>query len=220
MSARNEILSKIRNAIPAKNADRKATVETRIKKHLPSHKPFAITNKKEIKKLFIAKAQAAEASVKECAKGDIEKEIISFIRQHNLPMQLRMGDDVRLEKYKIGKNKMLEVLHGRSHGEDLVTVSHAFGGAAETGTLALTSGKDNPTTLNFLAENHIVILQEKDLLLHQEDIWAKLRKTYGEGQMPRTLNYITGPSRSADIEQTLILGAHGALRLHILVVKD
>ena len=41
---------------------------------------------------------------------------------------------------------------------------------------------------------------------------------YGKGQMPRTVNWITGPSRSADIEQTLLLGAHGPQRLHVIVV--
>ena len=109
---------------------------------------------------------------------------------------------------------------GPSDGQDEVTVSHAFGGAAETGTLALVSGKENPTTLNFLASNHIVALDMNDLKLHQEEIWEALRQQYGNGNMPRTFNFITGPSRSADIEQTLILGAHGPLRLHILLVGD
>jgi L-lactate dehydrogenase complex protein LldG len=49
-------------------------------------------------------------------------------------------------------------------------------------------------------------------------VFAKLRGIYGKGGAPRTLNFITGPSRSADIEQTLLLGAHGPRRLHIVVV--
>ena len=50
-----------------------------------------------------------------------------------------------------------------------------------------------------------------------EDV--NLRARYGKDKMPRTLNLITGPSRSADIEQTLILGAHGPRKLHIIVVE-
>jgi L-lactate dehydrogenase complex protein LldG len=42
----------------------------------------------------------------------------------------------------------------------------------------------------------------------------------GATLMPRTVNWITGPSRTADIEQTLLLGAHGPQRLHILIVND
>jgi L-lactate dehydrogenase complex protein LldG len=51
-------------------------------------------------------------------------------------------------------------------------------------------------------------------------VWARIRYAYGKGGMPRTVNWITGPSRSGDIEQTLLLGAHGPRRLHILLVRE
>ncbi len=95
-----------------------------------------------------------------------------------------------------------------------------FGGIAESGTLALLSGQDNPTTLNFLPDNHIVVLSEHDIAGAYETVFGTIRDLYGKGQMPRTVNLVTGPSRSADIEQTLILGAHGPRRLHIVVVAD
>jgi len=97
-------------------------------------------------------------------------------------------------------------------------VSHAFGGVAETGTLVLTSGQDNPTSLNFLPDNHIVVIEAKDIAGDYESIWPRLREKFGDGLMPRAVNLITGPSRSADIEQTLILGAHGPRRLHVILV--
>jgi L-lactate dehydrogenase complex protein LldG len=84
----------------------------------------------------------------------------------------------------------------------------------------LTSGADNPTTLNFLPDTHIVVLQASDIAGDYETLWGRLRERYGAGTMPRTINWITGPSRSADIEQTLILGAHGPRRLHVIVVKE
>ena len=77
---------------------------------------------------------------------------------------------------------------------------------------------DNPTTLNFLPDNHIVVLPRDAILADYESVFAKLRGAYGKGGAPRTLNFITGPSRSADIEQTLLLGAHGPRRLHIVIV--
>jgi L-lactate dehydrogenase complex protein LldG len=97
-------------------------------------------------------------------------------------------------------------------------VSHAFGGIAETGTLVMTSGKDNPSTINFLPEHHIVVINAKDVDGDMETVLAKVRKKFGKGVMPRTLNFITGPSRSGDIEQKIILGAHGPRALHIIVV--
>jgi L-lactate dehydrogenase complex protein LldG len=88
---------------------------------------------------------------------------------------------------------------------------------AETGTLILTSGPDNPTTLNFLPENHIVILFADDIAGNYEDVWDRLRRMNGSN-LPRTVNMITGPSRTGDIEQTIELGAHGPRRLHIMIV--
>jgi L-lactate dehydrogenase complex protein LldG len=112
----------------------------------------------------------------------------------------------------------MEVLRGPSDGHDLAAVSHAFTAVAETGTLVLTSGPDNPTTLNFLPDVHIVVVDAADVAADFETVMERLRERYGTGIMPRTVNMITGPSRSADIEQTLLLGAHGPRKLHVIVV--
>ena len=114
--------------------------------------------------------------------------------------------------------KNLELKTGPSDGSDETGISHAFGGIAETGTLVMTSGADNPTTLNFLPENHIVVLEAASISGDLETVMVSIRKAYGKGVMPRTVNFITGPSRSGDIEQTILLGAHGPRALHILVV--
>src|SRR5262249_8498910 len=113
----------------------------------------------------------------------------------------------------------LTVTVGASDGKQLASVSHAFAAVAETGTLVLTSGPDNPTTLNFLPDNHIVIVDAADVAADFESVVARLRARCGERQLPRVVNMITGPSRSADIEQTLILGAHGPRRLHVIMVS-
>jgi L-lactate dehydrogenase complex protein LldG len=86
--------------------------------------------------------------------------------------------------------------------------------------LVLTSGTDNPTTLNFLPDNHIVVVDVNDVVGDFETIFVQLRRHFGERQLPRLVNLITGPSRSADIEQTLILGAHGPRRLHVILAGE
>src|SRR5207237_257633 len=116
--------------------------------------------------------------------------------------------------------RTLDVTTGRSDGRQLVALSHAFGAVAETGTLVLTSGPDNPTTLNFLPDTHVVVVDAGDIAGDYEAVWERLRETFGAGLMPRTVNLITGPSRSADIEQMLILGAHGPRRLHVMIVGE
>ena len=103
-------------------------------------------------------------------------------------------------------------------GADLVGVSHADAGVAETGTLVLTSGPDNPTTLNFLPDHHIVVVDASTVSGDYETVWADLRRRFGAGAMPRTVNLVTGPSRSADIGQVLQLGAHGPVAVHIFVL--
>ena len=97
-----------------------------------------------------------------------------------------------------------------------MSLTHAFAGIAETGTLMLRSGADAPTTLNFLPDTNIVLIEAGRIVGAYEEAWAMLRAA--GGAMPRTVNFITGPSRSADIEQTLQLGAHGPRRLHILLL--
>jgi L-lactate dehydrogenase complex protein LldG len=169
---------------------------------------------------FKAEAARAQASVAEVDHAaDVPAEIARYLREANLPAALRMGEDARLAAMPWGETA-LEITHGPSDGHDHVGVSAAFAGIAESGTLALCSGPDNPTTINFLPDNHVAIVFARDIVGDYESVWRKLRERYGKGAMPRTLNLITGPSRSADIEQTLLLGAHGPRRLHIVIVKD
>jgi L-lactate dehydrogenase complex protein LldG len=84
--------------------------------------------------------------------------------------------------------------------------------------LFLLSGPDNPTTLNFLPEAHIVLIEAADIAGCYEEAFDRLRAIYGEGNLPRSVNLISGPSRTADIEQTIVRGAHGPRRLLVLIL--
>jgi len=163
-------------------------------------------------------AAAAGTATRVADAADVPKEIAALLRAHNLPMTVRRGDDPRLAALPWEREKTLTVGIGASNGNDLVSVSHAFGAVAESGTLMLLSGSDNPTTLNFLPDTHVVLVSAQDVAGDYESLWQRLRDRYGAGTMPRTVNLITGPSRSADIGQTMILGAHGPRRLHVIVV--
>jgi hypothetical protein len=111
----------------------------------------------------------------------------------------------------------LALRFGRASGDETTGVSQAFCGIVETGSLVILSGPDNPTTLNFLPDHHLVVLHRKDLVMHIEDVWTRMRTQ--QANWPRTVNIITGPSRTADIEQTIQIGAHGPRRLHVLLVN-
>ncbi len=86
-------------------------------------------------------------------------------------------------------------------------IVRACAGIAETGTIVSFSD-DCPSGMLFLVERLIVVVDKQDIVAYQEDIWQKLRQRFG-GNMPRAVNFITGPSRTADVEQTIQLGAHG-----------
>jgi len=99
---------------------------------------------------------------------------------------------------------------------DLTGITGAFCALAETGTLMLLSGPATPATTSLLPETHIAVLPLDRLVATMEDAWGLLRAE--GGTMPRAVNFVSGPSRTADIEQTVTLGAHGPYRVHIVIV--
>ena len=113
---------------------------------------------------------------------------------------------------------MLEIRRGRAVDADQVGLTTAFAGIAETGTLMLLSAPDTPTTVAFLPETSIVVLRADRVLRAYEDGLRLLCEE--KGALPRSVNLITGPSRSGDIEQTIQLGAHGPKRLLVLLVDE
>ena len=131
---------------------------------------------------------------------------------------VRMAPDPGLEALPWDGQALLDVARGPAVEPDQASVTAALAGVAETGTLVLHSGATAPTTLNFLPETHIVVLDAAAMVGAYEEVWDRLRAAGGAAPLPRTVNLITGPSRSADIEQTLQLGAHGPRRLHIILV--
>jgi L-lactate dehydrogenase complex protein LldG len=223
MNARSDIFANIRRSlgVTGREATRRGIVQDRLEQAPKGVLPARgqVSGKERIA-LFRTMAEAAFATVAEVkSHADVPQAVADYLRGHNLPAAVRIGQDERLAGMPWGDTS-LHLSHGPSEGADLNAVSHAFGAVAETGTIAMVSGPDNPSTLNFLPDNHIVVLRARDVQGDYEALWAKVRFAYGKGVMPRTVNWITGPSRSADIEQTLLLGAHGPRRLHIVLVRE
>jgi L-lactate dehydrogenase complex protein LldG len=223
MSARDDIMASIRRSlgVTGKEAPRRHIVQDRIERAPKGTIPARGQGSGEERlAVFKTQAELALATVIEVqAYGDVPRAVAQYLRNHNLPAALRMGQDPRLTGMPWAETS-LDISTGRSDGADLNAVSHAFGGVAESGTVVMVSGPENPSTLNFLPDNHIVVVLAKDICADYESAWSKVRYAFGKGAMPRTVNFITGPSRSGDIEQTMLLGAHGPRRLHVVVVRD
>ena len=224
MTARATLFASIRQSLGVTGDEpaRRAAVADRLKQHprgvIPARGQLP---PQEGVKLFAAMVEAAAGTAATLPSADdVPAAVAALLRRHNLPMQVRRGDDPRLAAMPWDAHRTLEVSTGASDGHQLASVSHAFGGVAETGTLIMASGPDNPTTLNFLPDTHIVVVDAKDIAGDYETVWARVREKFGIDALPRAINMITGPSRSADIAQILILGAHGPRRLHVLIVGD
>lgn len=101
---------------------------------------------------------------------------------------------------------------------DLVGITSCFCAIAETGTLMLCGSPDSPATISLLPETHIAIVPASRIVAGMEEGFALARAELG--QLPRAINFISGPSRTGDIEQTIVLGAHGPYRVHLIIVEN
>jgi L-lactate dehydrogenase complex protein LldG len=174
--------------------------------------------------LFVAMAEEVQTTVTRVADvAAVPGAVADYLAQHNLPPRLVMTPDSRLDAIPWSELPLLELRRGRAEDADQVGVTACFAGIAETGTLMLTSGPESPTRNNFLPDTHIVVMRGAQVVASYEDGWARLRTeraAAGQSAMPRTVNFITGPSRTGDIEQRIELGAHGPRRLHIVLIDD
>ena len=198
MSARDRILTRVRrNAIPAPEHARVQPAQG-----APSD-PVA---------QFTAQAQKVHASVSRIASmDDLPSALADELRNRNLPAAIRTGTDPAFQR------DWGTVEHSTGPGRiaEPATLTRAEFAMAETGSLVFASGPDNPVTLNFLGETHFAVVQASDVKGGFEEVFSAWR---ARGLTPRTTNFVTGPSRSADIGQTLQLGAHGPVALHIFIV--
>lgn len=138
--------------------------------------------------------------------------VINWLSRNELPLALRCAPELETLKYP----DELAISYGNTRGNDLVSLTPVFCAVAETGSVVLISGNHSPTSLNFLPDVHFAIVYTDQILAHYEDAWAKLRTL---DEMPRTVNFITGPSKTADVEQTIQIGAHGPRYFHVFLVS-
>jgi len=167
--------------------------------------------------LFASEAERADADVRRLAHMADVPGVVKRILTEAKITALKAAPDKTLQAMDWAD---IGVAFGRGEGSDHIGLSVAYGAVAETGTLVMTSGPRSPTTLNFLPDVHMVLIREEDIAANYEEVWDRLRVEAGSDapRLPRTVNWITGPSRTADIEQTLLLGAHGPRKLIILLI--
>lgn len=143
--------------------------------------------------------------------------VAAYLRALGLPPRVRRGSDPQLASLPWDTAPDLVVDTGPAQGGDSAGLSRAVAGAAETGTLALASGPGNPVTLGFVPDTHIVVLRADTVVGSYEEACARVLAE-NAGALPRTLNLVTGASRTGDIGGKIVMGAHGPRRLAVILV--
>ncbi len=175
--------------------------------------------------LFVANLEAQFATVARVAAAAlVPASVADYLAAQNLPSELVMAPHPALRAMPWSDRPLLRLREGRAEATDPVSLQYGFAGVAETGALMLPGTAERPVTLNLLPDTAIVILPQACVVGSDEDAWDRLRAGHRDaatgGFMPRNVMFIAGPSRSADIESVLELGAHGPRRLHVVLLEQ
>jgi len=219
---REQILAGIRRSLKRGRLD--AARETELREHVAAHRrnlvparAAALADPRRVD-LFVGMAEEVQATVaRVISPAAVPEEVARYLAAENLPADLVRAPDPSLDDILWDARPLLRIRRGRAEAGDTASLTPCFAAIAETGTLMLISGAETPTTLNFLPDTHIVLVYADQVVATYEDGWDRLRTN---GRMQRAVNFITGPSRTGDIEQRIELGAHGPRRLHIVLVDD
>lgn len=164
---------------------------------------------------FISKLEKVGATVSVIDnKNELIKELNRYVAKNQIQSEITISKDTQFDDYDWQDVDVTTEYEARSIS---VSVTYAHLGIEETGTLVMLSSPSSPTGMNFLADHHLVVLSCADIVKTMEDVWTILRDE--DGELPRTVNLITGPSRTADIEQEIQIGAHGPKNLHVVLIK-
>jgi L-lactate dehydrogenase complex protein LldG len=169
---------------------------------------------------FSAKSVAMSSTVETLATVDaVPAAVRRYLEGLGLPLRAVCWPQFADLEWKAAG---LDVAMRAACGEDAVGITGCFCAIAETGTVMLASGPETPATTSLLPETHIAIVPVSHIVPAMEEAFALLRaecRDSGEN-LPRAVNLVSGPSRTGDIEQTIVLGAHGPYRVHLILVAD
>jgi L-lactate dehydrogenase complex protein LldG len=147
------------------------------------------------------------------SSAEVPRAVARYLEQYHLPRNVVCWPElIELEWDAAGISAEARA----ARESDLIGVTGAYCAIAETGTLMLLSGARTPGATSLLPETHIAVVNTRRIVCGMEDAWNLLRIEHGT--LPRAVNFISGPSRTADIEQTLVLGAHGPYRVHVVLI--
>lgn len=213
-TARERILGKVRAALGRDGSlpeDRAEELRAYLAQRSPGPRPKSDWNPVErFRERALALASTVDAVE---TMASVPDAVARYLKASDLPLDAVVWPQLAaIDWNAAGINAEAR----KAEGRDLVGITASFCAIAETGTMLLLSGAQTPGSTSLLPETHVAIVPTGRIVKGMEDAWALVRAERGE--LPRATNFVSGPSRTADIEQTLVLGAHGPYRVHIILV--
>ena len=213
--ARDAVLARVRKALAKERPDpeSRARADAFIAAHRDGPRP---TMPADLRARFITRATDMSSTVESVAAlADAPRALARYLDTLGSEA-IRSGvcwpEFANLDWASVG----LSIEPRATRGHDRLGITGCFCAVAETGTILITSSAATPTATALLPDTHVAIVRAERIVSGMEEAFALVRAE--RGATPRALNFISGPSRTGDIEQTIVLGAHGPFRVHLLVV--
>jgi L-lactate dehydrogenase complex protein LldG len=218
MSSREDILGRVRAGLQ-RNASNAAVGREVMAAALSSRsegpKPAIDADPRALLERFRLKSEQQSSTVDiVAADADVPGAIARYLTAMKLPTSAVVQPALAALEWAAAG---LAVEARGARDADMVGITGCFCAVAETGTLMMCSSPDTPAAVSLLPETHIAVVHAKRIVAYMEGAWNLARKELGT--LPRAVNFISGPSRTGDIEQTIVLGAHGPYRVHLVIVE-
>jgi L-lactate dehydrogenase complex protein LldG len=214
MSARDSILGRIRTR-QEKSAAPDAPAREAVRAHIAAHpqNPRPAVRWDPVVR-FRAEALKLASTVDEVeSMSAVPACIGAYLDAQRLPREAVCWDALGSLDWRAAG---IEIAVRPARAADLIGITGSFCAIAETGTLMMLSGPQTPPATSLLPETHVAVVEKSRIVPGMEEAWQLMRAE--RRQAPRAVHFISGPSRTADIEQTVTLGAHGPYRVHIVLV--
>ena len=218
-AARRNILARIRAAAgrsaQPEPGEREAVADY-LARHPPGPRPELPSDREGLTARFVDEARLMASTVELVGSFDeVPAAAVRYLTQLGAAPQAVAWAALRALPWE---QAGLAVEFRKPENDDLVGMTGCFCATAETGSLVLLSGPETEASMALLPETHIAVVPASRIVAGHEEAFALMRAE-GGGELPRAVNFVSGPSRTGDIEQTIVLGAHGPYRVHVIVVR-
>ena len=213
-AARQQVFSDVRRSLARLDPSIRSGVQAEYSRIMSSETPRPVVDGHFVDN-FIAKHTAVNGTFKIVGNySEVPAAVGEFLDSHNLPSRMLMGSSKFLSQFDWPRDWQIDRRIAKK--TDLVSVTDAVCAIAETGTIMLVSSSNSSSTHAYLPENHVAIINAGQVVRHLDDA-LKIASAKINDNTPG-VHMVTGPSKTADVEQTIQYGAHGPRRFHVIII--